>query len=241
MKNLFLASFIFIGITSFSFGQNKVTSPKTQFIVKDKDDNKPIQDVEAVLRKKVVGVSDAQGIISLNEIEAGDSVLFRMPHPFETEGKVYEPIRFIVPVNSHLNQQQIFMKGYIFEGMNDVAVPEPPAPPIQKEDEIYTVAEVPAEFPGGKEAMFKYLKNSMTYPEDAIKAKLEGKCYLKFVVHKDGSISDVQVMRGVPNCPQCDREAIRVVKSMPKWIPAKDNGKTVDSYFTLPFTFYLGR
>lgn len=119
---------------------------------------------------------------------------------------------------------------------------EPPAPEPKVEpakSEIYNVVEEPAEFPGGKAAMNQFLAKNMRYPERAVEAGLEGKCYLQFVIKKTGEITDVKVKKGVPDCRECDQEAVRIVKLMPKWTPGKSNGKAVDSYFTMPLVFKM--
>lgn len=110
---------------------------------------------------------------------------------------------------------------------------------VEKEEEILTFVAEEASFPGGPAEMMKYLSRNIKYPEVAIQAGIQGKVNLRFVVGKDGSIENVTLTKGVPGCPECDREAIRVVKSMPKWKPAKNDGKVVKSYFNLPVTFKL--
>ncbi len=111
--------------------------------------------------------------------------------------------------------------------------PEPP------QLEIFSDPEEPAGFPGGHEAMNKFLRNNLVYPQTAIELNLQGKCYVQFVVDVDGSISNVKIKRGVPDCPECDKEAIRVVKSMPKWNPGKLNSKPVGSSINLPIIFKM--
>lgn len=101
----------------------------------------------------------------------------------------------------------------------------------------YEIVDEPAEFPGGKMAMNTFLASNINYPETALKMGLQGKCYLKFVVNEKGEVSNVKIMKGVTDCPECDKEAVRVVKSMPNWKPAKMNGKAVSSYYTLPISF----
>jgi protein TonB len=115
-------------------------------------------------------------------------------------------------------------------------VPPPPMPPSPP-DTIFTMVDVPAEFPGGRDAMMKFIHDRIRFPETAAEAKISGKCYLKFVVTKEGVVEQIQVLRGVTGCPECDREAIRVLKSMPRWIPGKIQGKAVHSYFNLPVAF----
>lgn len=119
-------------------------------------------------------------------------------------------------------------------------VPDNTPPPVEKkEEEVYLDVEESAEFPGGRAAMMKFLGDNIKYPETAIDQGLEGKCYLRFIVGTDGKITDVKVTRPVPDCPDCDAEAKRVVKSMPRWKPGKIGGKGVRSYFDLPVNFKL--
>ncbi len=112
-------------------------------------------------------------------------------------------------------------------------IPDPP------KDIIYDDVEEPAEFLGGNAALKKYMNDNFKYPETAIEQGLEGKCWVRFVVGSDGKISDVRVTRPVPDCPECDAEAKRVVSKMPKWKPGKIDGKGVKSYFDLPVNFKL--
>lgn len=105
------------------------------------------------------------------------------------------------------------------------------------EEEIFQVVEEQPEFPGGAAAMYKYLQENIQYPDAARNANLTGKVYVSFVVEKDGSISNAVVKRDIGG--GCGAEAVRVVKSMPKWKPGKQRGKAVRSAFTLPVNFNL--
>lgn len=96
-----------------------------------------------------------------------------------------------------------------------------------------------AEFPGGALALRKYLADNMRYPQRAMENGIEGKVYVRFIVSTEGQISDVTVQRSIPDCPECDAEAIRLTESMPNWMPAKTAGKPVKSYFNLPVVFKL--
>lgn len=109
----------------------------------------------------------------------------------------------------------------------------------EKAPEIFTVVEEMPEFPGGMAALGPFIQKNLQYPQMAKEAGLSGKCYLKFVVKEDGSVGDVQVLKGVPGCQECDKEAIRVVKLMPKFKPGKQNGRSVNVYFNLPINFQL--
>jgi len=116
---------------------------------------------------------------------------------------------------------------------------EPPAPPEKEPagEQVYSFVEEEAEFPGGREALLAFLDKNVRMPEFMQEKNIRGKCFLKFIVHADGAISDIRIVRKVPNCPECDNEALRAVKMMPKWKPARNNGKNVKSYFTLPINF----
>lgn len=122
-------------------------------------------------------------------------------------------------------------------------VPEPApksvGPVKPQEPVIYDVVDEQAEFPGGKEALMEYLKKNLKYPESAKENEFEGKCYLQFIVSEHGYISNVKIRKGVTDCPECDQEAVRVIKAMPKWKPGKINGKPVNSTYTLPIAFKL--
>ena len=109
-----------------------------------------------------------------------------------------------------------------------------------QEESVFQNVDENAEFPGpgnSLAAMGQYLRVNMKFPYSASQKGISGKCFLKFVVTETGEISNVEVLKGVPGCPDCDEEAIRVVKSMPRWKPAKIKGRPVKCYFNLPFSF----
>lgn len=108
---------------------------------------------------------------------------------------------------------------------------------IIDEQEIFTIVEEGAEFPGGQAALLKYLSKHIRYPQIAIDNGVQGRVYLRFVVEKDGSIGDVQLTRGVDK--SLDKEAIRVVKTLPKFKPGKQRGRAVRQWFQVPVTFRL--
>ncbi|HTX89487.1 MAG TPA: TonB family protein [Bacteroidales bacterium] len=103
--------------------------------------------------------------------------------------------------------------------------------------EIFTVVEEQPSYPGGEEARIKFLQDNIKYPEEAKELGVQGKVFVTFVVEVDGSITDVKVLRGIG--AGCDEEAIRVVKSMPKWVPGKQRGVPVRVQFNLPIKFTL--
>ena len=105
-------------------------------------------------------------------------------------------------------------------------------------EKVFQVVEVQPEFPGGQQEMMKYLRSTLKYPEAAKAAGVEGKAFVQFVVKADGSISDVEIMRSSGN-ESLDAEALRVVKAMPKWMPAMNKGKAVNVKFVLPIVYKL--
>lgn len=107
----------------------------------------------------------------------------------------------------------------------------------KKNDMVFDVVEVMPQFPGGQIAMLKYIMENMKYPEQAMKEGIQGRVAVRFIVEKDGSISDVKPILSVH--PLLNKEAVRVVKSMPKWSPGKQNGKPVRVRFNLPVMFKL--
>ncbi len=109
---------------------------------------------------------------------------------------------------------------------------------IQEEEVVnfYVIEEKP-EFPGGEVAMVKWIAEHVKYPEIAKENGIQGKVFVKFVIDKDGKVTDVQILRGVD--PSLDKEAMRVVSEMPAWTPGKQRGKTVKVSFQLPINFKL--
>jgi len=104
-------------------------------------------------------------------------------------------------------------------------------------EKIFTAVEQAPKFPGGDAEMYKWLSNHIRYPEQAAQNNIQGRVTVQFVVEKDGSIGEVKVVRGKD--PDLDKEAVRVVKSMPKFVPGKMNGQAVRVWFTLPINFKL--
>lgn len=107
----------------------------------------------------------------------------------------------------------------------------------EAEEEIFTVVENDPEFPGGMDALYKYLSSNIKYPAIAKENNITGRVYVTFVVEKDGSIANPRILRDIGG--GCGQEAIRVVKSMPKWTPGKQRGKAVRVQFNLPVSFNL--
>ena len=117
------------------------------------------------------------------------------------------------------------------KGVKDVFVP------VEQNPEFFDVVEQMPEFPGGAHALFEFLGKNIRYPEAAEKAGIQGRVIVTFVVMKNGSVDRAKVVKSVS--PELDAEALRCVKSMPKWIPGKQNGEAVNVKYTIPLTFRL--
>lgn len=120
------------------------------------------------------------------------------------------------------------------EVKNEVVVEEKKAPEPEK---IFTAVEESPKFPGGDAELYKWLNKNIRYPEMAAQNNIQGRVTVQFVVEKNGSVGEVKVVRGKD--PDLDKEAVRVVKSLPKFIPGKMNGQSVRVWYTLPINFKL--
>ena len=124
--------------------------------------------------------------------------------------------------------------GEVLKAKEVIAQPEPPK---EEETKVFDVVEVMPSFPGGQAALFEWLSKNIKYPVVAEENGVQGRVIVTFVVERNGSITDVQVVKSVD--PSLDKEAVRVVKAMPHWIPGKQNGSAVRVKFTVPVTFRL--
>ncbi len=154
----------------------------------------------------------AAGLLLLNNIDAMARVL---------NEKVTEVI-----------QQPASVIATTVSGM-EIADPLPP-----DKDKVHNVCDIIPEFPGGQSALLQFLAKNIKYPVDAFEQKKQGKVSVTFVIEKDGSITDAKVIH--PLFPSLDKEALRVVNSMPKWTPGKmKDGKIVRVQYTVPITYRL--
>lgn len=144
------------------------------------------------------------------------------------------------------NQEATPYVGHIIrqEGAQDVfPIDKPDSGSIKSNPVVptfYEFVDEPAQFPGGNSAMLKYLGENIHYPEIASELGISAsKLFVRFRVSDQGVISDIKVIKGVANCPECDAEYIRVIKAMPNWIPGKIDGKAVNSVLSLPIQIHL--
>jgi len=152
-------------------------------------------------------------------------VIGEMPkwNPGKQQGQIVRT-RFILPVPFRISPA---VKANIGEIVGNDA-----------DEKVFIVVERMPEFPGGTQALVNFLKENVHYPEDARKAKIEGKTICQFIVDKDGSITDVQVAKSSGNA-SLDDEALRVIRKMPRWKPGAQKGKPVRVKYTIPINFAL--
>ncbi|MBR5574558.1 MAG: energy transducer TonB [Paludibacteraceae bacterium] len=122
----------------------------------------------------------------------------------------------------------------------EVVIAPPVEAPVEEEEEevIFVVVESMPEFPGGQQAMMRYIGENIKYPVIAQENGIQGRVICQFVIEKDGKVTDIQVVRSSGE-PSLDKEAVRVINSMPKWKPGKQRGKPVRVKYTIPVNFRL--
>jgi periplasmic protein TonB len=141
-----------------------------------------------------------------------------------------------VPTIEEIKQNEV--AAVEVEGPTEVVFEEPAEEVVVEDDnQIFTVVEQQPEFEGGYEAMNNFIRKNLRYPASARRMGVDGTVYVQFVVGKDGSITEVKTIRGIS--ADCDREAERVIKSMPPWRAGRQNGKPVFVRFVLPIKFKL--
>lgn len=173
-------------------------------------------------------------------IEQVKTIAFLIPEVVEETNKETPP-----PTPDEMENAVISNKTQDGIETNEIAA-EPPTEVKSVEKAIvelpedntpFTTVEVQPSFIGGNSEMYKFLGKNLKYPSAAQRANIQGKVFLSFIVEKDGSITDIETMKGIGF--GCDEEAMRVVKLMPKWIAGKQNGRNVRVKFTIPVFFKL--
>lgn len=166
----------------------------------------------------------AADVVTIDGITYGFDELYAKQH-----GDTVETI--VMPDNILQPDQHSTLYGAI------VVRPYNPSKNHENDDTIYRSAEQMPQFPGGEAALMKYIKTHIKYPAEALKNRIEGRVIVQFVVDKKGKIGEVKVVR--PGVEDLDKEAIRVIKTLPKFTPGRQNGQAVSVWYTLPVTFKL--
>ncbi|MFV0391180.1 MAG: energy transducer TonB [Paludibacteraceae bacterium] len=175
-------------------------------------------------------------------VELKSTIQFTVPEikkdeevPEDREMKTQEEV-----VKSDVQISIADVKGTNEETGVDIATLQEHKVIVEKEPEVekvFEIVEQPPSFPGGESAMYEWLGKNINYPVIAQENNIQGRVTCQFVVGRNGEIEDVKVVRGVD--PSLDKEAIRVIKSMPKWIPGRQGGNAVKVRYTLPVQFKL--
>ena len=116
---------------------------------------------------------------------------------------------------------------------------ETPVKTVATEETVYNQVDQMPEYPGGQAAMIQYIQKNLMYPQKEKEAGIQGMVLVSFIVEKDGSMSKLTVVRGVPNGEGCDNEALRLFKTMPKWTPGKKDGQLARVQYNFPIKFTL--
>ena len=153
---------------------------------------------------------------------------------------VDEVIEEIPPIQEKLSESNVAEVTQEGSGDEEIIIPEDVGKGVvEAEEPIFTIVEQMPEFPGGDEAMYKFINANLRYPQNEKEEGISGKVNLKFKVDKEGNISDFEVQRGIKGYPAFENEAIRVIKKMPKWNPGKQNGRAVSCWFGVPVGFTI--
>ena len=186
--------------------------------------------------RKETGMVISAGVLLEEEVMIPITLPEKKVVPPPPEAKQITDILEVVEDDAEIEEAEIISVDDEVAKKNenaDVVVEELP-----EEETIYNVVEDQPEFPGGMQALMKYLRDNIRYPSISRQNNSQGRAYINFVVNTDGSITDVEVMKGT-NDVYLDKEAVRVVSGMPKWKPGKQQGKTVRVKYTLPVMFRL--
>lgn len=188
--------------------------------------------------KKIDLTGQVQDIIAEEEIiPITEQQATPPPPPPEPEVQKVEEVLKIVEDDVEVADVQLASS----EDTNEAVEIKEVAPVVIEEEvveeEIFQVVEEMPSFPGGMGELMKYLGSNIKYPPVAQENGIQGRVIIQFVVEKDGSVANPQVVKGVD--PSLDKEALRVVKAMPKWNPGKQRGKAVRVKYTVPVTFRL--
>ena len=152
---------------------------------------------------------------------------------------VVETVEVLNVVDDDVETETIEIDTEDNEDVEVVIAPPAPAPDEDEEEEvIFVVVESMPEFPGGQQAMMRYIGENIKYPVIAQENGIQGRVICQFVIEKDGKVTDIQVVRSSGET-SLDKEAVRVINSMPKWKPGKQRGKPVRVKYTIPVNFRL--
>lgn len=238
---LLIAALLIGGFLAYKVHQQKMEEEKLAYMeaqelaklrdqLKEKKEDKPVVQPKVEPKKEIPEVRETQKftapVIKKDELVKEENQVKQMD---DLDKKVAVDVK-----------DQEGVKDRTVEAIrNDIAVNTPPKEEVKQQvvEKIFDVVEVPPTFPGGEGQLRAWLAANTKYPPVAEDNGIQGRVIVQFVVERDGSVSNVNVVRGVD--PSLDKEAARVVRSMPKWTPGKQNGQAVRARFNVPVVFKL--
>ena len=238
---LLIAALLIGGFLAYKVHQQKMEEEKLAYMeaqelaklrdqLKEKKEDKPVVQPKVEPKKEIPEVRETQKftapVIKKDELVKEENQVKQMD---DLDKKVAVGVK-----------DQEGVKDRTVEAIrNDIAVNTPPKEEVKQQvvEKIFDVGEVPPTFPGGEGQLRAWLASNTKYPPVAEDNGIQGRVIVQFVVERDGSVSNVNVVRGVD--PSLDKEAARVVRSMPKWTPGKQNGQAVRARFNVPVVFKL--
>lgn len=185
---------------------------------------------------------DDNSLVDLGKVESDFEDVMEIPpteQPPPPPPKIVQPEIIEVPDEEEIEEEiEIDLDVEITEDTQIEEMVFEEAPEEEATDEIFMIVEDQPEPQGGMQAFYEYVSKNLKYPSQARRMGIEGKVFVQFVVNTDGSLTDVQAIKGIG--AGCDEEAVRVIKSAPKWKPGKQRGRAVRVRMVLPITFKLG-
>lgn len=184
---------------------------------------------------------DDGGLVDLGQVQDDFEDIMEIPpteQPPPPPPKIQQPEIIEVPDEEEIEEEiEVELDVEVTEDqvIEDIIFEE--APEEEVVEEVFTIVEDPAEFPGGMAAFYKYVGDNMDYPSQARRMGVEGRVYVQFVVDKDGTITEVKAVKGIG--AGCDEEAERVLRASPKFKPGKQRGRPVKQRMVLPIIFKL--
>lgn len=200
----------------------------------DPEDEEPVPEKEILEPEKPEVIEDVLSSVRVTELQIVEDDQVRPEDEIlsqdekEATNKVFSQTNVDNGQDDRMNFQT---------AVNKVIVEKPVETPKEVKQEIFTAVEQMPQFPGGDAALMKYLSSHINYPPMAAENNVQGKVILQFVVGTDGRVGEVKIARSVDK--DLDKEAMRVVKSLPKFIPGRQNGQAVPVWYTLPVSFKL--
>ena len=193
---------------------------------------------QAQAQEKAFNTQDVEDVMNIEDQQKPDEPEPDPQQAQQTEVQLPDELKVVS------NYKEV-IKTYFVSVDQDKPLPPPNIPlgtknvPVDEEVDqaIFEVVEEQPEFPGGMEALLKYLAKNINYPESAVDNGIQGKVMVRFVVERDGSVSAVETYKSVD--PALDKEAERVVKTLPKWKPGRQQGKAVRTRYIVPVVFRL--